>query len=535
MADSPPPPSSSTRSAAAKGFKPRANVQRKAKAETDKYLQEEAERSKARTNTPKTRGAKAGRGRGGAAAAAEKGNDGNSRVRGEVQSGGVFGAGTGEKQKKGQANASEPGVTEVFDAEGRIVEKVEEQTPAAAPEKVKPKKAAKGKEKEKTVVTEDVGAQGSADVTVPVKAVPAVEALISDDDEPDEERRDIEKIWISSDEEQDDEIDDEDDEDIIDQKGKQKSIQRPKLGGSGGLRPVRAPRTVQPIEYDEEISAKTRKQGKQPQRSKAYETIDVDEMDVDDVELVKQVPSSPELKKKGLHYKKATGKGKDVRFPTETVEERAERLRVNEDVTKLRNIFAPATPTSSRTGKRKASEDQGERLFLLQFPPITPFLVDPNAPPPPVDDDEVVEVKQETTTAAPAPQQTSTSSKLAIKKDTDAPAKSTAQSSTTEGVLTASSKQRLPSGLVGKLNVHASGKVTMDWGGTDMEVRLGTEVGFLQDAVLVDPSSEGGEEKEGGDEDEGKEGKVERRGTAYALGQVQGKMVVVPDWGKLYD
>lgn len=114
-----------------------------------------------------------------------------------------------------------------------------------------------------------------------------------------------------------------------------------------------------------------------------------------------------------------------------------------------------------------------------------------------------------------------------------------------------------------------------------MEVRLGTEVDFLQDAVLVDSGGVLGQERaEGGDdglwgdragdgaggggevvenngEGEGEEdggqghelggvardkgkGKAkakagEEEGKVYALGQVVGKLVVVPDWGKLYD
>ena len=350
--------------------------------------------------------------------------------------------------------------------------------------------------------------------------------MISDDDEPDEERRDIERIWLSSDEEEDEQQEDEDEDDVVDQKGKHRSIQRLRLGGGSGLRPVRAPRTVQPVDDEDKISLKTKERGKQPQKSKAHETVEVDDMDVDDVEFIKEVPSSPELRKKHLSHKKTAGKARDLRFATETVEERAERLRANEDITKLRQIFAP-TQSDSKSGKRKLSDGQQDRLFLLQFPPITPFLVDPDAPSPPADDDEVVEVKQEGTAA----QQTSAStSKPTVKKDPDAPPKTVSQHA--DGILTASSQQRLPAGLVGKLNVHASGKITLDWGGTDMEVRLGTEVGFLQDAVLVEPPSVAGD-----DEMDGVEGEEANkgRGTAYALGQVEGKMVVVPDFGKLYD
>ena len=527
MADSsPPPPSSSTRSAATnKAFKPRANVQRKTKAETDKYLEEEAQRTKARGTAPKTRGAKASRGRGGASVAADKGNDTDSRLRGEVRSGGVFGAGSGQKQKSRQGKASSAGLAQLFDSDGRLIEApdVEAEVEYGLAELAKAEanavsvttsKSAKGKGR---AITENIGAQGSADATVPVKSVPKPETVISDDDEPDEERRDIERIWLSSDEEEDEQHDDEAEDDIIDRKGKQKVIQRPKLGGTGGLRPVRAPRTVQPTNTDDEDSARAKKQ---LSKSKTQDPIDVDEMDIDEVEFLREVPSSPDTRKKALN-KKPSGKGKDVKFATETVEERAERLRVSADITKLRQIFSPGE--ANKHGKRKMSSEPTERLFLLQFPPITPFLVDPNAPVP------VAEDEQETT-------EVSTSTRL--KKEPDFPSNSK-PIQTHPDTLTSASKSALPSGPIGKLNVHASGKITLDWGGTDMEVKLGTDVGFLQDAVVVDPAgcpeAEGLRKGEQEEEHEVDNVEREKRGTVYALGQVIGKMVVVPDWGRLYD
>ena len=99
---------------------------------------------------------------------------------------------------------------------------------------------------------------------------------------------------------------------------------------------------------------------------------------------------------------------------------------------------------------------------------------------------------------------------------------------------------RLPAGVVGKLKVHKSGKVTLDWGGTDMEVKLGTEVNFLQDVVLVQPPTadthQNGEGLGNEVEDAGDGIKKEDvKGRAYALGHVRKKMVLIPDWAKLYD
>lgn len=416
--------------------------------------------------------------------------------------------------------------------------KNEEGNPAAVAASGKDTEKGKGKEKKTAtaegkekagaggVITEDFGAQGSSDAHVPLQVVPSV----SEDDEPDEERRDIERIWLSSDEDEAADQGDEDDledEDIIDRKAKRRaSTQRPRPPGGGGLRPVRAPRTILPVEEEVDLSAQARKHTKtSAPRSKvsasasAPDFIDVDEMDIDnEVEFIKEVPSSPDLKKK--HAKKAAGKGKDVKFSTETVEERAERLRGLEDVSKLRQIFTLMRErdvegrTAKGKGKGREGEEEQKRLFLMQFPPLMPFLIDPNAPQPVDGDNDVQEVEAEgpsstqpasSTAKIPAPPTTNSAAgtATAIKKDPDAPPppfhpKSSAHTTSPEGILTASSPHRLPAGYVGKLNVHASGKITLDWGGCDMEVRLGTDVGFLQDAIVVDDrplESQGGREE----------------------------------------
>lgn len=44
-----------------------------------------------------------------------------------------------------------------------------------------------------------------------------------------------------------------------------------------------------------------------------------------------------------------------------------------------------------------------------------------------------------------------------------------------------------PSGKVGQLRVHASGKTVLSYGGIDFPIRLASDVGFAQDFVVVDP------------------------------------------------
>ena len=55
----------------------------------------------------------------------------------------------------------------------------------------------------------------------------------------------------------------------------------------------------------------------------------------------------------------------------------------------------------------------------------------------------------------------------------------------------ASNSQRssaaLPSGKIGQLRVHASGKTVLSYGGIDFKIRLASDVGFAQDFVVMDP------------------------------------------------
>ncbi|KAI5839026.1 RNA polymerase III RPC4-domain-containing protein [Morchella snyderi] len=93
-----------------------------------------------------------------------------------------------------------------------------------------------------------------------------------------------------------------------------------------------------------------------------------------------------------------------------------------------------------------------------------------------------------------------------------------------------------PSGIAGKLQIHKSGRMTILWGASDgvddntsieMEVARAVPCDFLQEAVVLKTQSPWGEQ----DIDE--TGK--RMGAAFSLGQVKGKFVVSPDFGKLLE
>ena len=60
-----------------------------------------------------------------------------------------------------------------------------------------------------------------------------------------------------------------------------------------------------------------------------------------------------------------------------------------------------------------------------------------------------------------------------------------------------------------------------------MEVRYGTEVDFLQDVVCV-------EDENSAMKEEIDKSMLGGTSKAYAMGQVNRKMVLVPDWSRLY-
>jgi hypothetical protein len=49
------------------------------------------------------------------------------------------------------------------------------------------------------------------------------------------------------------------------------------------------------------------------------------------------------------------------------------------------------------------------------------------------------------------------------------------------------SSPTIPSGKIGQLRVHASGKTVLSYGGIDFPIRLASDVGFAQDFVVMDP------------------------------------------------
>lgn len=542
MPDGLPPKAPAPRPRAAK---PRAGVQRKTREEREQFAKQEAERQQARTaeaskNASTRGGTRGGRGGRGGKAGAIGAGSGDARSRENPGSGGgVFGAGSGLRSSTRLRSLPE-GYSEILEGQSGGRADQADVKPLEADETKNPGGSGGG------------GAGGSGGRAGAGRNQEIID--IATDDEPDEPKRDIERIYLSS---------DEDEDAIVAGKRRLKSIHRTSRNGAG-LRPVRAPRALR--EEEEEIAAGRKKVNRTLKKSESeiHDLDDDDAMDVDEpaaATVIKEQPlSSPELRRRNL--KKAGSKARELKLATETIEDRAERLRVTEDIHKLQDIFSTERQRHHSTTIDEDEDEDGEpttlkngKLFLFQLPPLTPFLHDSS-----LDSSTEPQVKQEPGTGESIASLPPANQESAIKKETTSVGETTDPNTGTatmrppalqlDGLLTAAETARLPAGLVGKLRVHKSGKVSLDWGGTDMEVRYGTEVDFLQDAVLVetkktkkddadlpqgdDGMGKGKEKEEDTQNDDGDKLDL-TAGTTYALGQVRRKMVLIPDWAKLYD
>ncbi|ANB14151.1 Rpc53p [Sugiyamaella lignohabitans] len=168
-------------------------------------------------------------------------------------------------------------------------------------------------------------------------------------------------------------------------------------------------------------------------------------------------------------------------------------------------------------GKQKSTSPTGEdseldgleeiekRLYFFQFPIVMPQLIPrethdnrPNEKTEPSpeeeEDDDLIVVDEKLKT----PPSTATTTTASMKPSVE-PETANSSSSVIEG--------DLPEGLIGKLRLHRSGKLTMVVGNITMDVSQGTECSFLQDVVVMDPDDK----------------------NAYLIGQVSKKMVLSPE------
>ncbi|EAW14475.1 putative DNA-directed RNA polymerase III RPC4 [Aspergillus clavatus NRRL 1] len=180
-------------------------------------------------------------------------------------------------------------------------------------------------------------------------------------------------------------------------------------------------------------------------------------------------------------------------------------------------LEAPASDKEKEEADEEKDESKDKlsgQLFLMQFPPMTPNLIVPGT-----GSANTEETAPEITEqAVPSRSQPG---EAGVKRETgDVEILEGPDGPTTKApskVLTAAD-WRLSAGRVGKLNVHKSGRVTMDWGGISFELDRGTAVDFLQEALIVSAPEEGLPEEEN---------------RVWAMGQLSGKFTVTPNWEKM--
>ncbi|KAK2781719.1 hypothetical protein FQN52_001394 [Onygenales sp. PD_12] len=391
----------------------------------------------------------------------------------------------------------------------------------------------------------------------------------------------IEQINIISDEEEGGEG--EDGEFEGKEKGKGKMPARGSVGGGGGrgLRPVRVERHEHQersvgvnTEASSNKSAELRKQAKSKAKQGGDDSLFVqddeaeegdDEGDVemvseravrgaraaDDGEIrIKEEPTdgdvlmSDSIPQATDEAPKPTPKKKrvtikDPRSKLQTEEEKQEYDRHEQDIEHIKKALGTLTtlektpvdgePADQAEGETKTEEPKDERsgrLFLIQFPPTTPNLIVPTQPGDEMDQDTVEAV-------APPPGHAQTQAQPgipSIKKENTidglpAPSQPTTTTNDIPPLITATNSN-LPAGRVGTLNIHQSGRATIDWGGISFELTKGSDVEFLQDAVVASESKPLG----GGSPTEDS---ADRQ--IWAMSQVSGKFVVTPDWEKMLE
>ncbi|KLJ11464.1 hypothetical protein EMPG_13343 [Blastomyces silverae] len=228
----------------------------------------------------------------------------------------------------------------------------------------------------------------------------------------------------------------------------------------------------------------------------------------------------------------------DPRSKLQTEEERQEYDRHEEDIEHIKQALGTITTDDKPAdGSQKGAEQEDEtkaveaprdersgRLFLIQFPPMTPNLVPPSLAADEMDQD-VVETGAHATTQQPSNPaiKREATDELTVPKPTVA-----SDGNAASAPLITATHSTLPPGRVGKLNIHQSGRATIDWGGVSFELTKGSDVEFLQDAIVA--SEEKPQTTEAG-EAQPKAELEEKR--VWAMSQVSGKFVVTPDWEAL--
>lgn len=280
-------------------------------------------------------------------------------------------------------------------------------------------------------------------------------------------------------------------------KGKQRAKDAPQtLELSSGSDRELEPQEIQPtIKPDPEAPSAAEERLQEPQLAGGASNVD---------DLPQEPPSSPESKRKGKEKIKArtfSSSSQPDRPDLQTQEEIDEWERNQTDLRILRNELGTPAPLAPAEGESAEEDKRADKVYLFQFPPVLPDLApttirpDPDAPPD------------------------------ALGMDGGAGA-TNSKENPIDVSDSAINQPKLPSGMVGKLNIHKSGRATLDWGGTSFCLGMGAEASFLQDILVAKVPAQR-------DEDTAMGGSAAEEGVAMSMGQVKGKFVVTPDWDEI--
>ncbi|KAI1075872.1 RNA polymerase III RPC4-domain-containing protein [Whalleya microplaca] len=231
------------------------------------------------------------------------------------------------------------------------------------------------------------------------------------------------------------------------------------------------------------------------------ESMDVDMSDIPEAAQPK-APPSPELKRKPIVTEDGTA--------VERTKKRKDKMSKDPeivhnaiDLEALLRELSFSTPAAREEGQEaeqgEQQEPQGQEkdnlMYLFQLPPILPPLSKPT------DEAGIDLTSQDNSNGA--------SAKVKVEEGTEAP-RNAFSGLPPEG------------GCIGKMNVRKSGKVEFDWGGTTLNLGMGTETEFLTSAIMLE-------------QNENLENPELSTGFACGMGQVMGKFVLTPIWDEEED
>lgn len=249
-----------------------------------------------------------------------------------------------------------------------------------------------------------------------------------------------------------------------------------------------------------------------------------DDMDVDNEERNKEM------------LLKKLRRTKSPRRPAfSTLEEREEYERQQDSLRNIAHEFGQITVESETDTIPESTNDEvvakprqagalDNATYLFQFPPILPDLYAEKR------------IKTEPDTA-----EAEVKGVVIKQEDGERPAPPKAGESR---------RPYIEPGKVGKLRVHASGKMTLDWGGTALAAGQGMDTNFLQSVMMMKLDADENLHTEmdstvNGDVDGAPPAptasqstsmparKKEWNGEVTSFGQVRGKIVVTPDWAEI--